>query len=212
MELQVKNKSGGVVGTVDADDAVWAVKPNKALLHQAVVAQRANKRQGTHDTQTRAEVSYSTRKLRAQKGTGRARLGTRRSPNLVGGGVAHGPHPRSYYKRLPKKMKKQALKIALSEHVRADSLIVLDDISLDSAKTRSLVQIMEALNTNGKSLIVVAEKDNDLLMSCSNLESVSVLEAKTLSPLQAVLARNLLVTKDAVTVIDKFFGEKEAEK
>jgi len=103
MDLQVKDHKGKVIGSVAASDEVWRAESNDALLHQVVVAQQANNRRGTQDTQTRAEVSFSTRKIRPQKGTGQARQGSRRSPVRVGGGVAHGPHPRSYRQRLPKK-------------------------------------------------------------------------------------------------------------
>lgn len=211
MELQVKDISGKVVGSVDVDDNVWGAEANDPLLHQAVVAQQANKRQGTHDTQTRAEVSYSTRKLRAQKGSGRARIGSRKSPVLRGGGVAHGPHPRSYNQKLPKKMKRQALRVALAGHVRDESLTVLDALTLDKPKTTMITALVAACELNGKSLIVVAEKDDALLKSCANLGSVRVLEARNLSPLDTVLAKSLVITKDAVKVVDTMWGEGEAK-
>ncbi len=210
MKLDVKDVKGEVVGSIDADDSVWGVKPNHALLHQAVVAQRANKRQGTQDTQTRAEVSRSTRKLRTQKHTGRARLGSAKSPNLRGGGVAHGPHPRSHSKRLPKKMRRQALRIALSDHVRGESITVLDGIAVDSPKTRVLADMMTALEVRGTALIVVANSSDGLLRSCANLGAVTVLEAQNLNSLQTVTARNLLLTQDAIKVIDGLWGEGKA--
>ena len=135
MDLQVKDKKGKVVGSVEASDKVWAAPSNDDLLHQAVIAQQANKRQGTQDTQTRAEVSFSTRKIRPQKGTGQARQGSRRSPNRVGGGVAHGPHPRSFRQRLPKKMRRQALRVALSDKVREDAVTVIDVLKVDAPKS-----------------------------------------------------------------------------
>ncbi|MBT5252296.1 MAG: 50S ribosomal protein L4, partial [Chloroflexi bacterium] len=125
MDLQVQDNKGKVVGSVAASDQVWRAESNDALLHQVVTAQQANKRRGTQDTQQRNQVSYSTRKIRPQKGTGQARQGSRRSPLLKGGGVAHGPHPRSYRQRLPKKMRRQALRVALSEKIRDEALIVL---------------------------------------------------------------------------------------
>jgi len=137
MDLQVKDNKGKVVGSVVANDSVWRAESNDALLHQVVVAQQANKRRGTQDTQQRNEVTFSTRKIRPQKGTGQARQGSRRSPLLKGGGVAHGPHPRSYRQRLPKKMRRQALRIALSEKVRDEALTIVDSLNIKTPKSRS---------------------------------------------------------------------------
>ena len=211
MELQVKDITGKVVGSVDAADVIWGAEANAPLLHQAVVAQQANKRQGTHDTQNRSEVSFSTRKLRAQKGSGRARLGSRKSPVLKGGGVAHGPHPRDYTQKLPKKMKRQALRVALADHVRDESLTVLDALSFDKPKTTAIADLVRACEINGKALIVTADKDDTLLKSCANLDGVRVLEARNLSPLDTVLATNLVITKDAVKIVDTMWGEGDAK-
>ena len=150
MELSVRNRNGDVVGSVDVSDRVWSAPSNDALLYQAVTAQLANRRQGTHETKTRGQVSYSTRKLRAQKHTGRARLGSRKSPTLVGGGVIFGPHQRSYRQRLPKKMRRQALRVALSDKVREERLTILDEFSLDAPKTKEVVDLVEALEIRGK--------------------------------------------------------------
>lgn len=211
MELQVKDISGKVVGSVDADDNIWGAEANGPLVHQAVVAQQANKRQGTHDTQTRGEVTASTRKLRAQKGSGRARIGSRKSPVLRGGGVAHGPHPRSYTQKIPKKMKRQALRVALADHVREESLTVLDALALDAPKTTVVVDFVNACEIKGKALIITAEKDDNLLKSCANLGAVRVLEARNLSPLDTAMAANLVITKDAVKIVDTIWGEGAAK-
>src|SRR5690606_19803144 len=117
---------------------------------------------------TRAEVSYSTRKLRAQKHTGRSRLGSRKSPAMRGGGVAHGPHPRSYNQSLPKKMRQQALRVALADHVRSESLVVVEAISMDAPKTRAVQDMVRAFELKGRALIVTADKDDVLLKSCAN--------------------------------------------
>ncbi|MDA1296432.1 MAG: 50S ribosomal protein L4 [Chloroflexi bacterium] len=210
MELQVKDISGKVVGNVEADDTVWGADQNKALLHQAVVAQQANRRQGTQDTQTRAEVSYSTRKLRAQKGGGRARLGSRKSPNLRGGGVAHGPHPRSYRQKFPKKMRRQALRVALADHVRGETLIVLDALPFDPPKTRSIIDMVAALELRGRTLIVTAGKDKNVLISCANVQKVAAVEARNLSVLQTVSVPNLVITRDAVKEVDTLWGKGAA--
>ena len=210
MDLQVKDITGKVVGNVEADDMVWNADQNEALLHQAVVAQRANLRQGTQDTQTRAEVSYSTRKLRSQKGSGRARLGSRKSPNLRGGGVAHGPHPRSYTKRLPKKMRRQAIRIALADHFRSESLIVLDAISFDPPKTRAIIDLVAALELRGRTLIVTSGKNEHLVTSCANVQNVTAVEARNLSVLQTVSVPNLVITQDAVKEVDTLWGKGAA--
>ena len=207
MELQVKDISGKVIGSVDADDSVWGAEPNMALLHQAVVTQLANRRQGTHDTLTRAEVSYSTRKLRAQKHTGRARLGSRKSPAMRGGGVAHGPHPRSYNKSLPKKMRQEALRVALADHVRSESLTVVDAIKLDSPKTRAIKDMVQAFELKGRALIVTADKDDLLLKSCANIQGVQVREARNLSAVETVSAPNLVITRDAVNIVNTMWGK-----
>lgn len=210
MDLQVKDISGKVVGKVDADDTVWGAESNEALLHQAIVAQQANRRQGTQDTLTRAEVSYSTRKLRAQKGSGRARLGSRKSPNLRHGGVAHGPHPRSYTKRLPKKMRQQALRVALAGHVRGESLVVIDGLDFDTPKTRAIVDMLTALELSGQTLLVTSGKNETLLISCANTQNVSALEARNLSALEATRVPNLVITQDAVKEIDTLWGKGAA--
>ncbi len=210
MDLQVKDITGKVVGNVEADDTVWSAKPNNALLHQAVVAQQANRRQGTQDTLTRAEVNYSTRKLRSQKGSGRARLGSRKSPNLRHGGVAHGPHPRSYRQRLPKKMRRQALRVALSNHVRGESLVVLDALDIDEPKTRSIVDMVSALELNGRTLIVTGEANESVLISCANTPEVNAVEARNLSALQATSVPNLIITQDAVKAVDGLWGKGAA--
>ena len=210
MDLQVKDITGKVVGSVAADDTVWSAEKNDALLHQAVVAQQANLRQGTQDTQTRAEVSYSTRKLRSQKGSGRARLGSRKSPNLRGGGVAHGPHPRSYTKRLPKKMRRQAIRIALADHFRSESLVVLDELPFDPPKTRLVIDMVTALQLRGRTLIVTSGKNENLMISCANVQQVNAVEARNLSVLQTVSVPNLVITQDAVKEVDSLWGKGAA--
>ncbi|MEK9675358.1 MAG: 50S ribosomal protein L4 [Chloroflexota bacterium] len=212
MDLQVKDNKGKVVGSVAASDRVWAAESNDALLYQAVVAQQANRRVGTQDTQTRAEVSFSTRKLRPQKGSGASRQGSRRSPVRVGGGVAHGPHPRSYKQRLPKKMRRQALRIALSDKVREESLTVLDSLSLDAPKTSAVRDIVSALELKGRTLIVTGNTDHNVIKSAGNLSGVEVQAAALMNPLEAVSATNLVVTQDALQAIDSLWGEDGGDK
>ena len=206
MDLQVKDHKGRVVGSVAASDEVWRAESNDALLHQVVVAQQANNRRGTQDTQTRAEVSFSTRKIRPQKGTGQARQGSRRSPVRVGGGVAHGPHPRSYRQRLPKKMRRQALRIALSEKIRDEGVTVLDALKLDAPRSSTIRDIVSAFELKGRTLIVTGATDHNVVKSASNLPGVEVQAATLMNPLETTSVTNLIVTQEALGTIDSLWG------
>ncbi len=212
MDLQVKDKKGKVVGSVEASDKVWAAPSNDDLLHQAVIAQQANKRQGTQDTQTRAEVSFSTRKIRPQKGTGQARQGSRRSPNRVGGGVAHGPHPRSFRQRLPKKMRRQALRVALSDKVREDAVTVIDVLKVDAPKSSVIRDIVAAFELKGRTLIITGATDQNVIKSANNLPGIEVQTAALMNPLEATTASNLIFTQDAIAAIDGLWGSAGGDK
>ena len=206
MELQVKDSKGKVVGSIAASDQVWGAVNNDALLHQAVVTQLANKRRGTQNTQTRANVSFSTKKIRPQKGTGAARQGSRRSPVRVGGGVAHGPHPRSYRQRLPKKMRRQALRIALSDKIRQEGVTILDGLKLDVPKSSTIRDIVAALELKGRTLIVTGSTDQNIVKSAGNLPGVEVQAAALMNSLQAASFTNLIVTQEALEAIDRLWG------
>ena len=206
MDLQVKDNNGKVVGSVAASDFVWRAESNDALLHQVVVAQQANKRRGTQDTQQRGDVSFSTRKIRPQKGSGQARQGSRRSPLLKGGGVAHGPHPRSYRQHLPKKMRRQALRIALSEKIRDEGVTVLDALSLGTPKSSTIRDIVAAFELKGRTLIVTGATDQNVIRSASNLSGVEVQAATLMNPLETTSVTNLIVTQEALEAIDSLWG------
>ena len=206
MELQVKDGKGKVVGSIAASDQVWGAVNNDALLHQAVVTQLANKRRGTQNTQTRATVSFSTKKIRPQKGTGAARQGSRRSPVRVGVGVAHGPHPRSYRQRLPKKMRRQALRIALSDKIRQEGVTILDGLKLDVPKSSTIRDIVAALELKGRTLIVTGSTDQNIVKSAGNLPGVEVQAAELMNSLQAASFANLVVTQEALEAIDRLWG------
>jgi large subunit ribosomal protein L4 len=206
MDLQVKDNKGKIVGTVAASDDVWRAESNDALLHQVVVAQQANKRRGTQDTQQRGDVSYSTRKIRPQKGTGQARQGSRRSPLLKGGGVAHGPHPRSYRQRLPKKMRRQALRIALSEKIRDESVTVLDALKLDAPKSSTIRDIVSAFELKGRTLIVTGSTDQNVVKSANNIPGVEVQTAALMNPLETTSVPNLIITQEALEAINSLWG------
>ncbi len=207
MELSVKNRNGDVVGSVDVSDRVWSAPSNDALLQQVVVAQLANRRQGTHETKTRGQVSYSTRKLRAQKHSGRARLGSRKSPTLVGGGVIFGPHARSYRQRLPKKMRQQALRVALSDKVREERLTVLEEFELDAPRTKEVVNLIASLSLKGTTLLVVEENEPNLVLSVRGAERVDVTYADGLNATSAVSAGNIVATRGAVERIDSLWDD-----
>jgi large subunit ribosomal protein L4 len=208
MDLQVKDNKGKIVGSVAASDQVWRAESNDALLHQVIVAQQANKRRGTQDTQQRNDVSFSTRKIRPQKGTGQARQGSKRSPLLKGGGVAHGPHPRSYRQRLPKKMRRQALRIALSEKIRDEALTVIDALTLDAPKSSTIRDIVAAFELKGRTLIVTGSTDQNVVRSANNIPGVEVQTAALMNPLETTSVPNLIVTQEALEAIDSLWGEK----
>ena len=207
MDLQVQDNNGKIVGSVAASDKVWRAESNDALLHQVVTAQQANKRRGTQDTQQRNQVSFSTRKIRPQKGTGQARQGSRKSPLLKGGGVAHGPHPRSYRQRLPKKMRRQALRVALSEKIRDEALIILDSLSLTAPKSSVIKDMVNAFELKGRTLIVIGSTDQNVVKSANNIPGVEVQAASLMNPLETVSTPNLIITQDALAAIDSLLGE-----
>ena len=208
MKMDICNSKGEKLEVYDADNYVWGAENNEDLLHQVVTTQQANQRLGTHSTQTRANVSYSTKKLRPQKGTGNSRQGSARSSIRVGGGVAHGPHPRNYRKRLPKKMKRQALRIALSNKYRSKDVQVIDKITIKKPSTKEVVKVIENLKFNGKTLIIMDSPDTNILMSVKNINNVDVQTASMINPLETLKYPNLLFTKDAVQKIEKIWGEK----
>ncbi len=211
MQYDVKDTSGDVVGSVTLNESVWCAPSNDSLLHQAVVAQMANRRQGTHESQTRGQVSYSTRKLRQQKHSGSARLGSRRSPTLVGGGTIFGPHARSHRKGLPKKMRRSALRVALSEKVREQRLIVLDEFVLDQPRTQEIAALVQNLGCVGRTLLVTDQYDGNIVRSAKGLPRVDVLVADMLNPVVATETANMVVTRGALNRIDELWARGSAE-
>lgn len=200
-KLALYNQSGSQVGDIELNDAVFGIEPNQHVLHDAVVMQQASKRQGTHAVKNRSEVRGGGRKPWRQKGTGRARQGSIRSPQWVGGGVVFGPTPRSYAYKLPKKVRRLALKSALSTKVQDESLTVLDALAIDAPKTKEVVKILAALNINEKALIVTNEKDEVVLKSANNLPNVTVQYASQINTLDILAHDKLIITKDAAESI-----------
>ena len=190
-------------GEVNLSDDVFGLEPKVAVVHQAVVAYLANQRQGTASTKSRGEVRGSGRKLFRQKGTGRARAGDRRSPTRVAGGVAHGPKPRDYRQRLPKKMKQLALKSALSAKLASGELTLLDELKLEEISTRRLAEILGAFEASGSIILAVNEADEKLLLSARNLPKVEVLAARNLNAYQVLACKRLFLTREAAQALEE---------
>jgi large subunit ribosomal protein L4 len=173
-QSNVVDLQGKVLRTIDLDDRVFGITPNEAVVHQAIVTQQANARQGTHDTRTRGEVAGGGKKPYRQKGTGYARQGSRRAPHYKGGGIVFGPHPRSYEKALPRKMRRLALRSALSAKMADQSLTIVDAFTLSDGKTKSLVTALQSLGVGSSALVVLAERSDAPWRAARNLDSVHV--------------------------------------
>ena len=199
--VDVRNIKGEVVGSFDLDDRVFGVEPNRAVVHQAVVAQLANQRKGTADTKTRGEVRGGTHKMWRQKGTGRARQGDRRAPHWKGGGVVFGPHPRSYHQDLPRKMRRIAMKSALSSRVAESAITVVDELALAAPKTREVRGILTALGVDRSALIVLAERDEAVARASRNLPEVRAVTPGGLSLLDVLKFRRIILTKSAAEAL-----------
>jgi large subunit ribosomal protein L4 len=190
-------QDGSQAGEIELNDSVFGIEPNTHVLHEAVVMQRASMRQGTHKVKNRSEVRGGGRKPWRQKGTGRARQGSIRSPQWVGGGTVFGPTPRSYSYKLPKKVRRLALKSALSSKVQEANVLVLENIAFDAPKTKEVVKMLGALNVNEKALIVTAETDENVVRSANNIQGVKVLSVTEVNVLDLLTHDKLILTKDA---------------
>lgn len=192
MQVSVMNQNGAALDHIELNDAVFNVPMNPSLVHQAMVIYQGNKRQGTHDTKTRAQVSGGGRKPWIQKHTGRARQGSTRAPQWRHGGVVFGPHPRSYRAALPKRMKRQALRCVLSDKVRQDRLFCLDSTSTIDGKTKSMTQLLENLAVGGSALMVTMGTDRDVVLAASNIKKIWTLPVNQLNA-QELLARDTVI-------------------
>ena len=197
MEVAVRNQSGETVHSIELSDAVFNVPMNKTLVHQAMVIYQGNRRQGTHDTKTRSEVSGGGRKPWIQKHTGRARQGSTRSPQWRHGGVVFGPHPRSYRKSLPKRMKRAALRCVLSDKVRSDRVVCLDSMDTIDGRTRSMAGLLERLNISGSALIVTLGTDRNVVQAASNLKKIYTLPVNQLNAETLLSKDTLILTEEA---------------
>jgi len=212
VQLDVYDIKGSKVKTINLKDDVFTVPANESLVHQAMVMQRANKRLGTASTKTRAVVKRSSKKLYAQKHTGRARRGAAESPVMVGGGVAFGPHPRSYRQAMPKKMKKLAIKCVLSNKAGSGQLKIVDKFDLKQPRTRDLLDALIALGIDSTVLIATTGKDETLIKSAMNLAGVETISANLLNVLDMLSYKTLLMSEEAVKIVEETWGKKAAEK
>jgi len=212
VQVQVYNLKGEVVSQIEIGDDVFGVPFNEAVVHQALVRQLANRRQGTADTKTRGEVRGSTRKLFAQKHTGRARRGDKRSPLLRGGGVAFGPHPRSYRQAMPKKMRRLALRCVLSAKVSDGEVKVVDRLELDEPKTKGVLDILLSLGVGTSALIATAGTEANVVKSARNLLGVKTTPAPLLNVADLLSYRTLIVTVAAVRRMEELWGQKPTQE
>ncbi len=197
-KVALLNQSGQNVGEVNLEDKVFGIEPNQQALYDVVKAIRANKRQGTHKVKTRTEVRGGGRKPWRQKGTGRARQGSIRSPQWVGGGVVFGPSPRDYTLKVNRKVRKLALKSALSLKVTDESLLVLDGFSIDAPRTKTMVEVLNNLKVTDKVLIILLEKDSNVELSSRNIPNVTVSTVSQASVYDIMNSTVLLTTEEAV--------------
>ena len=208
MQVSVRNTLGQVVDNIEIEDNIFALPFNQGVVHQAMVRQLANARLGTADTKTRGEVSGSTRKLYPQKHTGRARRGSRRSPLLRGGGVVFGPHPRSYRQKMPKKMRRLALKCMLSAKAQSGELVVVDQLELLQPKTKEMLQIVKALGVDSSALIVTPEPEVNIIRSARNLPGIKTLPAALLNVVDLLSYKSLIITIAGVHCIEQIWGRR----
>lgn len=205
-QVQVLNMAGQSVGSVELAESVFGIKPNKTIMHELVVNYLANRRQGTQSTLTRAEVSGGGRKPWRQKGTGRARQGSTRSPQWRHGGIVFAPKPRDYSYTVNKKERRLAMKSAFSSKVLAGELIVLDAVTLDSYRTKDIVSMLRAIGAGKKPLVVLPEVDRKVINSARNIEGVRTAQVNTLNVYDIINSDSLIIVRDAVNKIEEVYA------
>lgn len=210
MQLPVHNHAGKVVDQIEVSDYVFGVPFNNAIVHQAMVSQMANARQGTADTKTRGEVAGSTKKLFAQKHTGNARSGSIKSPLRKGGGVVFGPHPRDYRQSLPKKMRRLALRCLLSSKAKDGDLVAVEELNFTEAKTKEMAKILSALGVNSTALVVTSQSEENVIKSTRNIPGIEIIPAGLLNVVALLNHKKLIITVAAVRKAGELWGEKPA--
>ena len=204
--IKVLNMAGAEVGTVELNDAIFGIEPNQAVVHEVVKNHLANCRQGTQSALTRGEVSGGGKKPWRQKGTGHARQGSTRAPQWIHGGIVFAPKPRSYSYVLNKKVKRLAMKSALSAKAAAGEIIVIDSIKMDSIKTKDFRAFLNAVKADGKSLVVTPAKDEIVVKSARNIPGVETSMANLINVYDILKAKYLVLDKEALTVIEEVFA------
>jgi large subunit ribosomal protein L4 len=209
MQVQVFNTSAEAVDSIDLDDSVFGIEPNVPVMHQAWLRQRANQRAGTHNTLRRGEVRGGGRKPWRQKGTGRARQGSTRSPQWRGGGVVFGPHPRSYEQQMPKKMRRLAIRSALSARAKEDQLVVVRGLDGMEPKTRNMLSLLAGLPASQRSTLIIigpGEEQGIVYRSAGNLENVTIIRAGYVNVRDVLKHERLLLTPEAVETIHSLWA------
>ena len=212
MQVPVYNLAGEVVKHIEISDQVFAVPFNQAVVHQAMVRQQANARQGTSSTKTRSEVSGGGRKFFRQKHTGLARTGSRRSPLRRGGGITFGPKPRSYRQAMPKKMRQLALRCVLSAKAGGEELRVLEQLNFPEPKTKEMVRVLTALGINYSALIVTDEPEENVVKSASNIVGINIVPASLINVVDILSNKMLVMTEAAVRKAEQLWGKERLEE
>lgn len=197
------NQTGSQVGDIELNDSIFGIEPNNHVLFEAIIMQRASLRQGNHKVKNRSEVAGGGRKPWKQKGTGRARQGSIRSPQWRGGGTVFGPTPRSYAYKLPKKVRRLAIKSALSAKALEENILVLENLSFEAPKTKEFVAVLNNLSVDTKALVVTNGLDEKVALSARNIPGVTVVEAEGLNVLDVVSHNKLILTKSAVEKVEE---------
>jgi large subunit ribosomal protein L4 len=206
MKVPVFNMKGEEVDTIELPAAIFEAPVNVGLMHQALVRQQANARLGTHKAKSRSEVLLSTRKIWRQKGTGRARHGSRKAPIFVGGGVAHGPRPRDYSVKMPRKMRQAALRSALTVKAQEGDLVIVDQLALEQPKTREMVQMLDRLAGGGRALVVLEDKNETVERSTNNISRAKTLRASYLNIRDLLDYDKILMPLAALEVVTGWLG------
>ncbi len=210
MQLPVHNLTGEVVDNIEVSDYVFGVPFNNDVVHQAMLGQLANARQGTADTKTRGEVAGSTRKLFAQKHTGNARAGSIKSPLRKGGGIVFGPHPRDYRQAMPKKMRRLAIRCLLSAKAKDGELVAVQELDFSAPKTKEMAKILSALGVDSTALVVTPQSEQNVIKSTRNIPGVEIMPAGTLNVVALLNHKKLIMTVEAVRKANELWGESNA--
>ena len=205
-KIALLNQTGQNVGEIELLDSIFNIEPNQQVVYDVVKAQRAAMRQGTHKTKTRTEVRGGGRKPWKQKGTGRARSGSTRSPIWVGGGTVFGPTPRDYSLKVNRKVRRLALKSVLSSKAQGNQIQVLDKLSLEAVKTKGMIEVLENLKLQGKTIIVLSQMDENVMLSSRNIPGITVTTVNQASVYELMKFKNMVVTADAVKKYEEVLG------